>query len=828
MKRKSMKLTSFLVAASLLIGTPAQAVLGQGQDTKIEVEESIDAAEENTEELPEEMILETETGIEQEMQDTEEPEVTEDGTEIAAEIEDNLTYISHDGSYKVDGFVCYVKEDNTICIDAYDTAYLGEDKSVVIPEQIDGYPVTEIGEFAFYNKEVQSVVFPSTLTKIGKQAFDLSTLKEFSFAGDQTVEVGESAFAATDMEEIVVPKNIKNIPKGCFSQSAYAKSIVIEEGVETVGEFGFSTCQNVVSIKIPSTVTDISDYAFTNCIKVKNLIIANGVKNIGFQAFCGLLALTSVTLPKSITSIGEEVFRDCSNLVISCYTDTSSHRYAEDNGFDYILLDQPTYTISYQLGGGKNHSENPASYMVSTKTFELKEPTRAGYVFKGWYTDAEYKNQITQIEKGTTGDMVLYASWDGMPYTIRFYGNGGKLSDGEEFHYQKTAYGNSATLWKNAFVRPGYRFEGWNDGSTHYADQANTSVLKVLNGEGTVTGNSYGLSAEWTPVSYKVSYTLNGGTIASSAPKTFTVEDGAISIPDPVRSGYTFTGWFTDEALTKYLGSLESGFSCDEYFKNLTLYAGWEKKSGNTAAVTEYSIVFDGNGATSGTMEAMKKLKYDKKYTLTANAFKRSGYTFTGWNTKKDGSGKAYQNKAEVKNLTSKSGGKVTLYAQWKKAKQTEKKYTITYKLNKGKNNTSNPTSYTKKTATIKFKNATRKGYSFKGWYKDKKYQKKVTQIKKGSTGNVTLYAKWTANQYTIKFNGNGATSGSMKAVKNCKYDKKYTLKKNSFKRKGYTFAGWNTKKDGSGKNYKNKAEVKNLTSKSGGTVTLYAQWKKK
>lgn len=827
MKRKSMKLTSFLVAASLLIGTPAQAVLGQEQDTKIEVEESIDAAEENTEEFPEEMILETETGIEQEMQDTEEPEVTEDGTEIAAEIEDNLTYISHDGSYKVDGFVCYVKEDNTICIDAYDTAYLGEDKSVVIPEQIDGYPVTEIGEFAFYNEEVQSVVFPSTLTKIGKQAFDLSTLKEFSFAGDQTVEVGESAFAATDMEEIVVPKNIKNIPKGCFSQSAYAKSIVIEEGVETVGEFGFSTCQNVVSIKIPSTVTDISDYAFTNCIKVKNLIIANGVKNIGFQAFCGLLALTSVTLSKSITSIGEEVFRDCNNLVISCYTDTSSHRYAEDNGFDYILLDQPTYTISYQLGGGKNHPDNPDSYMVSTKTFELKEPTRGGYDFTGWYIDAECKNQVTAIQKGSTGNLVLYAGWKGMPYTIRFYGNGGCLSDGEEFHYQKTAYGNSATLWKNAFVRPGYRFEGWNDGSTHYADQASTSLLNVLNGQGTITGNSYGLSAEWTPVSYKVSYTLNGGTISSSAPKTFTVEE-YIQIPDPVRSGYEFTGWYTDEALTKYLGSLEGGFSCGQYFKNLTLYAGWEKKSGNTAAVTEYSIVFDGNGATSGTMEAMKKLKYDKKYTLTANAFKRSGYTFTGWNTKKDGSGKAYQNKAEVKNLTSKSGGKVTLYAQWKKAKQTEKKYTITYKLNKGKNNKSNPTSYTKKTATIKFKNAARKGYSFKGWYKDKKYQKKVTQIKKGSTGNVTLYAKWTANQYTIKFNGNGATSGSMKAVKNCKYDKKYTLKKNTFKRKGYTFAGWNTKKDGSGKNYKNKAEVKNLTSKSGGTVTLYAQWKKK
>ena len=823
MKRKSMKLISFLVAASLLIGTPAQAVLGQEQDTKIEVEESIDAAEENTEELPEEMILETETGIEQEMQDTEEPEVTE----IAAEIEDNLTYISHDGSYKVDGFVCYVKEDNTICIDAYDTAYLGEDKSVVIPEQIDGYPVTEIGEFAFYNEEVQSVVFPSTLTKIGKQAFVLSALESFSFAGDQTVEVGEFAFAETAMVNIVVPANIKNISKGCFSKNLVAKSIVIEEGVETIGEAAFQYNQNATSIEIPSTVTVIGENAFVGDLRVERLELADGVKTIAMKAFDGLEALTAVTLPRSITSIGDEAFRDCNNLVISCYTDTSSHRYAEDNGFDYILLDQPTYTISYQLGGGKNHPDNPDSYMVSTKTFELKEPTRGGYDFTGWYIDAECKNQVTAIQKGSTGNLVLYAGWKGMPYTIRFYGNGGCLSDGEEFHYQKTAYGNSATLWKNAFVRPGYRFEGWNDGSTHYADQASTSLLNVLNGQGTITGNSYGLSAEWTPVSYKVSYTLNGGTISSSAPKTFTVEE-YIQIPDPVRSGYEFTGWYTDEALTKYLGSLEGGFSCGQYFKNLTLYAGWEKKSGNTAAVTEYSIVFDGNGATSGTMEAMKKLKYDKKYTLTANAFKRSGYTFTGWNTKKDGSGKAYQNKAEVKNLTSKSGGKVTLYAQWKKAKQTEKKYTITYKLNKGKNNKSNPTSYTKKTATIKFKNAARKGYSFKGWYKDKKYQKKVTQIKKGSTGNVTLYAKWTANQYTIKFNGNGATSGSMKAVKNCKYDKKYTLKKNTFKRKGYTFAGWNTKKDGSGKNYKNKAEVKNLTSKSGGTVTLYAQWKKK
>lgn len=147
-------------------------------------------------------------------------------------------------------------------------------------------------------------------------------------------------------------------------------------------------------------------------------------------------------------------------------------------------------------------------------------------------------------------------------------------------------------------------------------------------------------------------------------------------------------------------------------------------------------------------MDQLKNCKYGKTYTLTANGFKRNGYSFAGWNTKKDGTGKTYKNK--------------------------------------------------------------------------------VTQIKKGSTGNISLYAKWTANKYTIKFNGNGATSGSMKAIKNCQYNKSYTLSKNTFKRKGYSFAGWNTKKDGTGKTYKNKAEIKNLTSKADGTVTLYAQWKKK
>ncbi len=704
MKRKSMKLISFLMAASLLIGTPAQAVLGQEQETEIvtediqeeelqrteeATEEELETSEDEIEVLQEESIEEelqdtetaTEESIEEETEETatENTEVAEDETEIFPEesIEEELqeTEIATEEDDTEDvleelevveaerlesgytekwhgDFLLYENHnDNTASIDGY----AGTKKNLIIPEEIDGYTITEIGNAVFYGEAIQTVVFPSTLKKIGKRAFKYSDLRSFSFTGDETVEVGEAAFYGTSMEEIIIPANIRTISKACFGDSFKTKSIVIEEGVKTIGDFAFQDSQSVTSIKISSTVTTIGHGAFVGNICVEQLEMGQNVESIEEQAFCGLMELTSIMLPKSITSIGTDAFLDCDKLTISCYTDTVSHKYAVENGFEYILLDQPTYTISYELGGGENHIDNPDSYKGTTKTFTFEEPTRYGYTFQGWFTDAEYQNKITKVKKGSSG--------------------------------------------------------------------------------------------------------------------------------------------------------------------NLTLYAKWKANS--------YMIVFKGNKNTTGNMDS-QTIKYGKSKKLSKNSFARTGYTFKEWNTKADGSGTSYKNQEEVKNLSSKNGDTITLYAQWKKANKAEKKYSITYKLNKGKNNKRNPSSYTKKTATIKLKNASRKGYTFKGWYSDKKYKNKVKQIKKGSTGNVTLYAKWTANQYTIKFNGNGATSGSMKAVKNCKYNKTYTLKKNSFKRKGYTFAGWNTKKDGSGKNYKNKAEVKNLTSKSGGTVTLYAQWKKK
>ena len=226
-----------------------------------------------------------------------------------------------------------------------------------------------------------------------------------------------------------------------------------------------------------------------------------------------------------------------------------------------------------------------------------------------------------------------------------------------------------------------------------------------------------------------------------------------------------------------------------------------------------YTIKFDGNGAAKGKMSE-KACAAGQKEKLSKNKFEKKGYTFAGWNTQPDGKGTFYEENAYVKNLTKKADEVVTLYAQWKAAQ-----YQITYNLNGGKNNKKNPKTYKITSKTIKLSNPSKKGYVFKGWYCDKKCTKKVTSIKKDSTGKVTLYAKWAKEKYTITYKLNGGKN-------NKKNPKIYTITSKMIKlaaptRKGYVFKGW----------YRDKKCTRKVTSiKKGSTgkITLYAKWKKK
>jgi len=116
-----------------------------------------------------------------------------------------------------------------------------------------------------------------------------------------------------------------------------------------------------------------------------------------------------------------------------------------------------------------------------------------------------------------------------------------------------------------------------------------------------------------------------------------------------------------------------------------------------------------------------------------------------------------------------------------------------------------------------------RDGYTFAGWFTDAESGEQITENTIPSA-NTTYYARWKANKYTVKYNGNGSTSGST-ASSSHTYDVEKALTKNGFVKEGYVFEGWNEDPNGEGAFYHNETEILNLTNKANGEVTLYAQW---
>ena len=189
------------------------------------------------------------------------------------------------------------------------------------------------------------------------------------------------------------------------------------------------------------------------------------------------------------------------------------------------------------------------------------------------------------------------------------------------------------------------------------------------------------------------------------------------------------------------------------------------------------AVTYDANGS-SGTMSPQGFVK-NTASALTANTFTRSYYTFTGWNTKADGTGTSYQDGASV-SLTENT----TLYAQWRPIQ-----YAISYALNGGTLSTSNPVSYDVESADVKLNNPSKTGYTFAGWTGTGIIEASTdVRIPTGSTGNREYTATWTAVEYAISYTlNNGSVSGN---------PDKYTIESEAItltnpSRNGYQFAGW-------------------------------------
>ncbi len=341
-----------------------------------------------------------------------------------------------------------------------------------------------------------------------------------------------------------------------------------------------------------------------------------------------------------------------------------------------------------------------------------------------------------------------------------------------------------------------------------------TAALALLTG--CMTGD------DGKPTQYKLSFSANGGT--GEMESITKDENDKINLPavEFSKSGFKFVNWNTvpDGSGISYTDGAEFIFTADT-----TLYAQWKENKTTpsnpetpenptqpeqpqnpetpSTPKTTYTVTFDANGG-SGSIASISA-EEGSEITLPENVFTKDGCIFAGWATESDGN-VSYSDKAKI----TVTGG-ITLYAKW-----SLETYTITYELNGGTNATDNPADYNVETDTITLKEAAKNGYAFSGWYKEASFETKITEITKGSTGNITLYAKWNLENYTITYELNGGTNAESNPESYNVETEAVTLLAPS--REYFDFGGWYRENS-----FATKATE--IAKGSTGDVTLYAKW---
>lgn len=197
----------------------------------------------------------------------------------------------------------YVKlKDGTLQI----TKYSGKSKELTIPEKLDGYKVTGIGDRAFNDCSfLASVIIPDTITRIAINPFtSCRNLKKIYISPDHpTLSIIDGVlFDKTEKRLITYPPS---------SKEAY---YTIPDGICVIGSYAFFDCTSLKKITLPIGITDIGNNAFASCDNLSIMTIPEGVTNIGERAFYECYSLSYITIPNSVVSIGERAFLDCKVL----------------------------------------------------------------------------------------------------------------------------------------------------------------------------------------------------------------------------------------------------------------------------------------------------------------------------------------------------------------------------------------------------------------------------------------------------------------------------------------------------------------------------------
>lgn len=513
---------------------------------------------------------------------------------------------------------------------------------------------------------------------------------------------------------------------------------------------------------------------------------------------------------------------DNSNLRLQIYDITNNsldglhdNEYLLNN--DDILIEGRIYSISVFARNVYNDLQNP----INNNEYEI-------------YLNG-VKSMLAQDKPGY-GSTSIFATMINMElssfYKRDFTYLNGKLYEGYYYDLSSVKYENvddaintnpllideNNTISLTLPIKDGYTFNGW-----YKEPNFKTKVTSLKYLKGTIQT----IYAKWTPIKYTIKYNLNGGKNASNIYSSYYVYSEDFSLPIPTKTGYLFKGWYLDSKLS----NLAIPFEEDNITQivnqgsnvNYNLYAKWEP--------IHYLIHFSQNNIQAfGEMEDIE-VEYGQYIVIPPLGFSVNiqEVKFSKWEDVS--TGKTYNNKAKVSNLTTIDGDIVTLKAIWSYPKSSV--FSIKYNLNGG-TKVNNPSSYNVGTPEFVLLEPTKTGYKFVGWFDsytkasknnpEEIWGNEVVTISGDNKSNYTLYAKWEPITYRVTIiDGFDDRSEDRIVAYN---ETSYLDPNNYIVRNGYTLSGWIAyPMSGKAQSLKPKSSFKNLTTIDGDARIIEAKW---
>ena len=587
---------------------------------------------------------------------------------------------------------------------------------------------TEIAEGLFAGcTGIEQIRIPDTVTVIESGAFGgCINLKEIDVPNSVT-EIQRSAFEyCSSLKTAKLSENLKSIGMYSFNNCTSLTEVHLSDILKEIPSNTFSGCKKLTTINFPSTLTTIGDSAFYGCESLPEAILPSGVEKIESNAFKNCKSLKKAVVPDTVSSIGSSAFYGCEAL--TDITLGSKLKKIDSQTF-YGCTALPSIVIPYNVT-----TIGDSAFVNCTKLTQITVPRNTTSIESNAFS---YPRKMTMY--GPSGCYAqTYANGKGIKYVAQdIHATSIRLDITNKTAEYYDEFQLTATIAPQNFTDA----VTWTSSNEDVATVSDTGYVEVCGvGTAVITVTAGNVKAactvtvpqliDWIEFDEDEIELKSGETYQlrpDISPSNATNKKLKYTSSDTKVAEVSASGLVTAKSEGEARIRAAATDGSDEYAVCYVTVAGKAKVTGITL------------NQTSATLGRGKKLAL--KAAISPSYASNKKVVWKSANTKVatvDGSG----------NVTAKAPGrtKITVTSAENSSYQASctvtVPYNITYKLNKGKNNASNPSTYYGKKITLK--NPSRKGYTFAGWYTDAKFKKKIKTIESSAKCDYTLYAKWT------------------------------------------------------------------------------------